>query len=170
MDINVNSSAKLTWTDVLGITHKVPCALGYGGIGIKQGEGDGITPAGNFALLNVMVRIDRLALPKTGLSVSTINKNNGWCDDPLSPDYNKPINLPQRVSHEKLYRNDSLYDIVVDVDYNRADPILGKGSAIFIHVAQSGYKPTKGCVALNLNDLLELLKSCDENTRLIISP
>ena len=170
MDIHVNSSAIVTWTDLLGISHKVPCALGYGGIGIKQDEGDGITPAGNFALLNVMVRIDHQALPKTGLSVSTINKNDGWCDDPSSPDYNNLITLPQSVSHEKLYRNDSLYDIVIDVDYNRADPILGKGSAIFIHVAQPGYKPTKGCVALDLDDLIELLKSCNANTRLIISP
>ena len=170
MDIHVNSSALLTWTDLLGIEHKVPCALGYGGIDIKKQEGDGITPVGTFSLLNVMVRSDRLALPKTNLSISTISEDDGWCDDPYSPDYNQPIKLPQNVSHEKLYRDDSLYVIVVDVSYNRKTPISGKGSAIFIHVVLPDYKSTKGCIGLITDDLLELLKSCNSNTRLVISP
>ena len=170
MNIYVNSSAMLTWTDILGTAHTVPCALGCGGIAVKQGEGDGITPVGNFALLNVMVRNDRQVLPNTGLCVSTISRNDGWCDDPASPDYNNPITLPYSGNYEKLCRDDGLYDIIVDVDYNRTEPIPGKGSAIFIHVAQPAYQPTKGCVALILTDLLELLKSCDENTRLVISP
>ena len=170
MDIRVNSSAMLVWTDALGATHTVPCALGCGGIAVKQSEGDGITPIGNFALLSVMVRDDRLALPETTLSISTINKNDGWCVDPGSPDYNSPITLPHSECHEKLCRDDALYDVIVDVDYNRTETIAGKGSAIFIHVAQPTYSPTEGCVALALKDLLELLKSCDSDTRLIISP
>jgi L,D-peptidoglycan transpeptidase YkuD (ErfK/YbiS/YcfS/YnhG family) len=170
MEIRVDSSAMLTWTDVQGATHTVPCALGYGGIAVKQGEGDGITPVGNFDLLNVMVRNDRLALPETALGVSTINKNDGWCDDPASPDYNRPITLPYSAGHEQLYRDDALYDVIVVVDYNRIKPVAGKGSAIFIHVAEPVYSPTEGCVALVLNDLLELLKACDSDTRLVISP
>ena len=170
MEIRVDSSAMMTWIDVLGAKHTVRCALGYGGIAVKQMEGDGITPVGNFALLNVMVRNDRLALPETALSVSTINKHNGWCDDPASSEYNSPITLPFSAGHEQLCRDDALYDVIVDVDYNRVDPIAGKGSAIFIHVAEPAYSPTEGCVALILNDLLELLKSCDDNTRLVISP
>ena len=160
----------LTWTDVLGIAYIVPCALGYGGIANKKTEGDGVTPVGNFGLLNVMIRSDRQALPKTALAVSTINKNDGWCDNPASHDYNKPITLPHNEGYEKLYRDDNLYDIIIDVDYNRTEPVSGKGSAIFIHVAQASYNPTKGCIALALNDLLELLKSCDENTRLVTTP
>ena len=170
MDILVDSSAMLTWTDALGTAHTVRCALGRGGIAVKQGEGDGITPVGSFFLLSVMVRDDRLALPKTALGVSTINKNDGWCDDPTSPDYNSPITLPHSASHEKLYRDDAIYDVIIDVDYNRTERIAGKGSAIFIHVARPACPPTEGCVALALNDLLELLKSCDGDTRLIISP
>lgn len=170
MEIHVNSSALLSWTDIIGTKHTVPCAIGSGGIGIKESEGDGITPAGNFSLLRVMFREDRQALPITDLEISTINKNDGWCDDPSSHFYNKPIKLPQNVSHEKLYRDDFLYDIIVDIDYNRSPPILGKGSAIFIHVAQPGYKPTRGCIALSSRDLLELLKSCNANTKLVINP
>jgi L,D-peptidoglycan transpeptidase YkuD (ErfK/YbiS/YcfS/YnhG family) len=170
MDIYVDSTSMLTWTDVLGADHTVPCAVGCNGIAVKQGEGDGITPVGNFALLGVMVRNDRLALPETALGITTINKNVGWCDDPASPDYNSPIALPHNASHEKMCRDDALYDVIIDVDYNRTEPIPGKGSAIFIHVAQPTYSPTEGCVALALNDLLELLKSCDSDTRLVISP
>ena len=170
MDILVDRSAMLTWTDALGAAHTVPCALGRGGIAVKQGEGDGITPVGSFALLSVMVRDDRLALPETALGVSIINKNDGWCDDPTSPNYNSPITLPHSASHEKLCRDDALYDVIVDVDYNRTEPIPGKGSAIFIHVARPAYAPTEGCIALALNDLLELLKSCDDETQLVISP
>jgi len=170
MDILVDSSAMLTWRDALGTAHTVQCALGRSGIAVKQGEGDGVTPVGSFALLGVMVRADRIALPKTALDVSTINKNDGWCDDPASPDYNSPITLPHKASHEKLCRDDALYDVIVDVDFNRSEPTPGKGSAIFIHVARPAYTPTEGCVALALNDLLELLKSCDSDTRLIISP
>ena len=169
MNIYINSSATLTWTDILGVVHSVPCALGYGGIGVKQYEGDGITPAGKFALLNVMVRSDRLSLPQTKLKVSTITNNDGWCDDPASPHYNCPITLPYSGSHERLFRNDALYDIVIDVDYNRKAPIAGKGSAIFVHIAQPTYSPTKGCIALALGDILELLKSCDEKTLLNIN-
>ena len=170
MNIYVNSSAILAWTDILGTDHSVPCALGRSGIAIKKKEGDGITPVGNFSLLNVMVRNDRQAFPNTGLSISTISSNDFWCDDPASPDYNRLVGFPYNGSHEKLYRDDGLYDIIVEVDYNRTAPIPGKGSAIFIHVAQSAYQPTEGCIALTLTDLLELLKSCDKNTRLIISP
>jgi L,D-peptidoglycan transpeptidase YkuD (ErfK/YbiS/YcfS/YnhG family) len=170
MDIRVDSSFILTWTDLHGAAQTVPCALGHGGIAVKKSEGDGITPVGNFALLSVMVRDDRLAFPETALDVSSINKNDGWCDDATSPYYNCPITLPHSASHERLYRDDALYDIIVDVDYNRAEPIAGKGSAIFIHIAQPGYPPTKGCVALALNDLLKLLKSCDDETQLVISP
>lgn len=170
MNIYVNSPGMLTWTDVLGAVHTVPCALGSGGIAVKQSEGDGITPVGNFALLNVMVRNDRQALPKTQLNVSTINSRDGWCDDPTSPAYNCPITLPFSGSYEKLFRSDALYDIVIDIDYNRKKPIAGKGSAIFIHIAHPTYLPTKGCVAVALNDMVELLESCNENTRLVINP
>ncbi len=36
----------------------------------------------------------------------------GWCDDPKSDYYNKQIKLPNKFSHEKLYRKDNIYDII----------------------------------------------------------
>ena len=170
MDILVNNSGFLTWSSVGDATFRVRCALGRGGVGQKAGEGDGVTPVGCFPLRGIMVRRDRIDLPQTTLGVSNISINDGWCDDPASVDYNRRIVLPHPARHERLWREDGLYDVVVEVGYNDDPVVTGKGSAIFMHVARPGYGPTEGCVALALNDLLELLKACDNETRLVISP
>lgn len=169
MDIFVDSRGVLAWTDPDGVSRQAHCALGRGGIAEKAGEGDGVTPIGRFPLRSVMVRTDRVALPETLLPVLKISENDGWCDDPASPDYNKRIGLPHAAGHEKLWRDDALYDVIVEVGYND-DPVeAGRGSAIFVHVARADFGPTEGCVALALDDLLELLKACDAETRLVIS-
>ncbi len=169
MDIFVDSSGFLTWKDSDDTDHRVRCALGRGGIGAKEGEGDGVTPTGCYPLRAVMIRSDRIALPQTGLPVSKICDTDGWCDDPESPDYNKRIRLPHPANYEELWRNDALYDVIVEIGYNDDPVVAGKGSAIFIHIARPGYTSTEGCVALALEDLLELLAGCDENSRLVIS-
>jgi L,D-peptidoglycan transpeptidase YkuD (ErfK/YbiS/YcfS/YnhG family) len=170
MDIHVDSTGFLSWTDAENIGHRVRCAFGRGGIGEKSGEGDGITPLGQYPLRAVMVRADRVAMPHTDLPVSKIRQNDGWCDDPASPNYNTRITLPHSASHEELWRDDGLYDVVVEVGYND-DPVKAeRGSAIFMHVARPGYEPTEGCVALAIDDLLRLLRSCNSVTRLSVNP
>ena len=72
----------------------------------------------------------------------------GWCDDPRSLFYNKLIKLPSKYSHEKLYRNDNLYDLIVVLSYNTNPIIKNKGSAIFMHIAKASYTRTKGCISL----------------------
>ena len=62
-----------------------------------------------------------------------------------------------KVSHEKMFRYDSKYDLVVLINYNTKKIIQNKGSAIFIHLT-SNYKKTQGCIALKKKDLLILLK------------
>lgn len=145
------------------------CALGRGGVHPKINEGDGITPVGTWGLGQVYYRADRLAAPETGLQVTAIDPHWGWCDDPSHADYNQRITLPHPASHETLWREDAVYDVVVEVLYN-ADPIKpGLGSAIFMHVARSGYTSTEGCIVLELGDLLALLKLCIKSTKLTIS-
>lgn len=169
MDILVDSSGFLSWTDGAGAPRRVRCALGRGGIGDHKTEGDGVTPVGRFPVRSVMVRNDRIATPQTPLPVSTISQADGWCDDPASADYNKRITLPHPGRHEELWRDDGVYDVVIEVGYND-DPIkAGKGSAIFIHLARANYEPTQGCIALRLEDLLDLLKSCDPEAMLVVN-
>ena len=134
-----------------------PCALGRAGIAVKRGEGDGVTPLGTFPLRRVLYRPDRIARPKSALPVSAIAPADGWCDAPDDPAYNTRIRRPCRASHESLWREDRLYDLVVVVGFNDAPVVPGAGSAIFLHVARPDYAPTEGCVALALADLTRLL-------------
>lgn len=128
-------------------------------------EGDGATPVGRFPLHRLLYRRDRLpAVPATALPASPIARDDGWCDDPGDPAYNRPVRLPFAAGHEKLWREDGLYDLVVVLGHNDDPPVPGLGSAIFLHVARPGYEPTEGCVALALDDLLDLLRVCGPDT------
>src|SRR4029077_8527454 len=111
-------------------------------------------------------RNDRLVLPKVRLPVRPINEHDGWCDDPRAPTYNRLVHIPNEWSHEKMWRDDGLYDLVVVVGYNDDPPEGEWGSAIFLHIARPDYAPTKGCVAFARDDLLELVTLIGPHTRL----
>ena len=148
---------------------KSPCALGKAGIGEKKVEGDNITPKGNFRIVKVYYRKDRIKKINTKFKLIKIKKNMGWCSDPNSKNYNQQIKLPTRFKHEKLYRKDSLYDIILFINYNINPIEKNKGSAIFIHIAKKNYKPTAGCIALKKNDLIKLLGLIKKNTKIYIN-
>lgn len=140
---------------VAGKTYR--CSIGKSGFSTDKKEGDGCTPIGVFLLRELWYRADKIEKPNTKLPVKIINKNDGWCDDVNSEDYNKHINLPYGFSHEKLWREDDVYDLIIPLGYNDNPIVKGKGSAIFMHVAKPDYSGTEGCVALNKDDLLEIL-------------
>ena len=73
-------------------------------------------------------------------------------------------------SHERLWRDDALYDLLVTLRFNDYPPVAGAGSAIFIHVATPNFSPTEGCVALARDPLYELLADCAPGDWLCISP
>jgi L,D-peptidoglycan transpeptidase YkuD (ErfK/YbiS/YcfS/YnhG family) len=147
---------------------KSPCALGKAGIGKKKVEGDNITPKGNFRILKVYYRKDRIKKIHTKFKLIKIKKNMGWCNDPDSKNYNQQIKLPTRFNHEKLYRKDTLYDIILFINYNINPIIKNKGSAIFIHVAKNNYQPTQGCIGLKKIDLLTILKKIKKHEKVKI--
>lgn len=146
------------------------CALGRGGIVLDKVEGDGGTPAGVWPLRRVLYRPDRLDRPDTRLPTERIAADQGWCDDPAHPDYNRLIRLPFPANHEKLWRDDSVYDVVAVLGHNDDPPVPGKGSAIFMHVARPNFSPTEGCVALALPDLLAVLASSRPADSIVINP
>ena len=148
---------------------QVRCALGRGGIGIKQGEGDGITPIGRWPMRRVFYRPDHLPAPATGLETRAIRKQDGWCDAPDHPDYNRLVTLPFDHSHEKMWREDALYDLVVELGFNDDPVVPGGGSAIFMHVARPDFGPTEGCIALPIQQLTRLLARCGPGTMVEIS-
>jgi L,D-peptidoglycan transpeptidase YkuD (ErfK/YbiS/YcfS/YnhG family) len=132
-------------------------AIGRGGIGSKQREGDGITPIGIWPVRKVMFRGDRVYAPRTRLKLWPIISGDAWCDAPDDARYNRWVRTPYPASHEMLWREDRLYDIAAVLGFNDAPVIPGRGSAIFLHVARPDYGPTEGCIALAQDDLLELL-------------
>jgi L,D-peptidoglycan transpeptidase YkuD (ErfK/YbiS/YcfS/YnhG family) len=142
---------------------KFACALGKAGIGEKKKEGDFITPKGKYKIIKVYYRADRIKKIKTNFRLHKIKKNMGWCDDPLSKNYNKLIKLPSKFGHEKLYRKDKLYDLILVLNYNLEPIIKNKGSAIFIHIANKNYKETKGCIGLKKKDLIFILGDIKKN-------
>ncbi len=133
------------------------CALGRGGVHADKREGDGATPTGRYALTRLFVRTDRMGKPHTRFPVHAINPKDGWCDDPSHARYNQHVRRPFRAGHERLWRDDHRYDLILETSHNSRPAKRGYGSAIFVHVAARGYTPTEGCVALSLKDLRHLL-------------
>ena len=148
---------------------KVKCAIGKKGIGNKRKEGDLITPRGQFKIKFILYRKDRVKI-LTKLKKKVIKKNMGWCDDPKSIHYNKLVKLPFAHKHEKLYRKENIYDIILVLGYNMSPIKKNKGSAIFIHVSKNNYKKTEGCVAIKKINLIRLIKEINPNTKVKISP
>ena len=148
---------------------KFRCALGKGGVKKKTMEGDNITPKGIFKIIKIYYRPDKIKKIKTLIKKIKIKKNMGWCDDPNSRFYNKMINLPTKYSHEKLYRNDHLYDLIVVLSYNTNPIIKNRGSAIFMHIANNSYKKTKGCIALKKEHLIKIISKVKKNTKIKIN-
>ena len=134
--------------------YKLNCSMGKSGIKNSKKEGDSATPKGTFELGTLYYRKDRNKRIKAKLKKKIIKKNMGWCDDIRSPKYNKEINFPFKYGAERLYRSDRIYDIFINIKYNHSPVIKGKGSAIFIHLANKKYKATKGCIGILKKDFL----------------
>ena len=144
------------------------CAIGKKGKTKNKVEGDKKTPQGHFSLGNLYYRRDRNYKPKTKIKCIPIKKNMGWCDDPKdSKNYNKLIKIKSKIKCEKIYRKDNKYDFLLPINYNKKKTVLGKGSAIFIHLT-SNYNGTLGCITLKKKDFLILLKLIKEKTKIRI--
>ena len=144
------------------------CALGRSGICANKKEADGTTPKGAFQFRKVFYRSDKMRRPSTLLPVVPIERNMGWCDAPGDRNYNRAVRHPYPASAERLWRGDDVYDLVLVLSHNERPRVRGRGSAVFIHVARPGYKPTEGCVALKKSDLLKLLSRANRHSKIFI--
>jgi len=134
------------------------CCVGKCGLTNNKVEGDKKTPKGKFKIGNLFFREDRVNKPITKLKCIKIKNNMGWCDDVNNNEnYNKLIKVNKNLRHEKLFRKDHKYDLLIPIKYNYLKSRVGKGSCIFIHLTNN-YKPTAGCIALKKKDFLILLK------------
>ena len=147
--------------------YKAKCSVGKRGIGQKRKEGDLITPKGKYKIKYIMYRKDRVKI-QSKIKKIIIKKEMGWCDDPNSRHYNKIIKLPTSYKHEKLYKKENIYDIIIVLNYNMDPIVKNKGSAIFIHVAKKNYKKTEGCIAVKKAHLLKIVKDLKKKTMVLI--
>lgn len=148
--------------------YKLRCSVGKSGISYKKKEGDNKTPRGKFKFKYILYRKDRVPNLKTKLKKIAIRKKMGWCDDPNSKYYNQMIELPFKGSAEKLWIKENIYDIIIIIDYNLNPVIKFKGSAIFFHLTKNKYQGTKGCVAINKDDMKLLIEKINKKTKLQI--
>lgn len=135
------------------------CALGRGGVvaAADKREGDGASPEGVWPMRRGLFRPDRGEKPGGGLGFRPIAPDDGWCDAPGDPAYNRPVKLPYPASAEAMWRGDDIYDLVVVLAHNDDPPRPGMGSAIFLHLARPDYSPTEGCIAISRADMAALL-------------
>ena len=147
---------------------KLKCCLGKKGISKNKFEGDLTTPKGDFELGLLYYRKDRITLPKCKIKKRVIKKNMGWCDDSNNKKYNKEIKFPFKSSAEKLYRREKIYDLLIVIKYNFRPAIKKRGSAIFLHLADKKYKPTKGCIAIKKKDFIKILPLITNKTKISI--
>jgi L,D-peptidoglycan transpeptidase YkuD (ErfK/YbiS/YcfS/YnhG family) len=161
----VYEAGRLTWP---GGSARAAC--GRGGVHTEKREGDGASPEGTFLLVAAYYRPDRIAPPASGLALTALCPEHCWVDDPGDPLYNRPVLLPYPARHERMWREDGLYDLVVVIGYNTDAPLPGRGSAIFLHVARPDFAPTEGCIAVEREVLAELLALIGPGSTIAIRP
>jgi len=149
--------------------YKIKCAVGKKGIANNKIEGDLSTPKGAFSLDCLYYRRDKNRHIKCNIKKKIIKKNMGWCNDPRSKKYNCQINLPSKFTAEKLFRNDRIYDLLININYNKRPTVKNKGSAIFLHLSDKKFKPTAGCIAILKKDFLKILPLINSKTKIIIT-
>ena len=147
---------------------KFKCCIGKNGLKKNKIEGDKCTPKGIFKLGTLYYRKDRVKKPITSLNIKSIKRNMGWCNDLKSKKYNREITFPSTYSAEKLYLKKNIYDVFINIKYNYFPTIKGKGSAIFLHLCDKKYNPTKGCIALKKNDFFKILPLINKKTKILI--
>ena len=98
--------------------YKLKCSIGKSGITSSKKEGDLVTPKGIFKLGPLYYRNDRINLKKCRIKRKIIKKGMRWCNDSRSKKYNKEINYLSKYRSEKLYRNDKIYDLYINIQYN----------------------------------------------------
>lgn len=152
---------------------RLPVVLGRGGIRADKREGDGGTPRGRFRPVRLWWRADRGFRPRTPLPVRRITESLAWCEDPSDRRYNRPFRRRihadgTREDGDRLWRDDRLYDLVIELDHNTRPRIAGRGSAVFIHLARETFAPTAGCVALDPAALRRLLARIGPGTTIRI--
>jgi L,D-peptidoglycan transpeptidase YkuD (ErfK/YbiS/YcfS/YnhG family) len=105
---------------------------------------------------------------KPTLPVQLIGPDIAWCENPADRRYNRPFRRSANEPGDRLWRDDGLYDLLVEIDHNTRPRVAGRGSAVFLHVARPDRRPTAECVAMGAGDLRRLLAFTSPRTEIKI--
>lgn len=141
--------------------------LGAGGMvrGTRRVQGTSTTPTGRFAITEAF---GRNADPGTALPYRHLTDADWWVQDRRSPYYNQRRLAGQggfrattygRNGSEHLRAMGKQYDFVAVIDFNRPDPVVGRGSGIFLHVTNG--RATAGCVSIPHRAMRRVLRWLD---------
>lgn len=138
--------------------------LGYGGLvlGYRRVQGTGTTPAGAYAITQAF---GRRADPGTALPYTQVTRDHWWVEDRRSPYYNQmrlgsqggfALRTWGYNSSERLAYMGAQYDYAAVVDFNRPNPVIGRGAGIFLHAFGKG--ATAGCVSIRVDRMRATLR------------
>jgi L,D-peptidoglycan transpeptidase YkuD (ErfK/YbiS/YcfS/YnhG family) len=144
------------------------CRVGRGGISREKREGDGMSPAGVHRIVGMLFRADRVAAHTLPRWAEPIRPGDLWSDDSRDPEYNQLVQAPHPWRHERLWRADPVYDLILMTDWNWPEAVPGQGSAIFVHCWRGPGHPTAGCVAFSRQDLFWIAARIEAQTRVVI--
>ena len=154
---NVNATIK-TFENSNGYwkqVHSFAGNVGRTGFAYNKAEGDGHTPIG---ILSLGTAFGRNSNPGTAMNYRQSTPNDFWIDDVNSSLYNTWQKGPASgrwTSAEKMYIPQYNYGFVIN--YNTANRVPGKGSAIFFHVWSGAGQGTAGCIATTQNNVISIL-------------
>jgi L,D-peptidoglycan transpeptidase YkuD (ErfK/YbiS/YcfS/YnhG family) len=100
--------------------------------------------------------------------VRRITPDLSWCEDTADRRYNRPFRRSANEPGDRLWRDDHLYDFIIEIDHNVRPRVARRGSAVFLHLARPNRSPTAGCVALGARDLQRLLAGLGPKTRIAV--
>ncbi len=147
---------------------RFPASIGRGGISANKAEGDGATPAGAHRISAVLYRAGRIGRAELPSGGRRIGPQDFWSDDPRDPAYNRPVRAPHRFGHERLFRADPIYDLILITDWNTRPAVPGSGSAIFLHQWRGPGHLTAGCVAFRRDHLIWIARRLRPWTRVLV--
>ncbi len=142
----------------------MPARLGSGGLVLasRRVQGSRTTPAGSFTITETF---GRAADPGTVMPYVKVSTDHWWVQDRRSAYYNQmrlgskggfALTQSGYYGSERLYYKGAQYDYAAVVNFNRPNPVIGRGSGIFLHA--NGDITTVGCVSVERTRMSKILR------------
>ena len=138
---------------------KAPARFGRKGLtdGLTRHEGSGTTPTGIWRMSQFAFG-RHTAAPKGCTLAWRRIKSTSWWSSEHDATYNTWVETTRTIDGEHLIEVGAPYEYALHTGYNALpnERVVGRGSAIFIHVIHPGY--SSGCVMLARGDMVTLLR------------